>query len=673
MMVGDPSIPCRRGQAHNSLAAQFMSEMQAESNVSQSPDYALNLLFVNEFLHQGVPTLVGKTETSPAFPKVVTAWAKSVLDSSHANSKPKDINIDKLLTGLVSAVAHITAPTNTLNAQPHELLQAIGNTDSNRELFRRVQNTIQDQSNAASDQKQGRGWYKTIGQEMFYHWGRCYDIFFAEPARKAIDGHRIGLVSSFPLLGGLVDYTGDEARQFIEDHLDSGLFDRQIFESIKSQMNHTPIPNDIVFSVPSFPTPWRTATSTPIFKAGFTGSTTLLTCHSGATKPKYEAVSFDKIRSSTSIITLAQIDSAGGTASAAIYPVLAKGIELFGFNGSESFFTSDTIFQTTTGLRAVDPAKVRSFNPWLEIGSLDPGHVVLRYNGSSYDFVTIDNLEAAFIGKETALYSINVEKANSYHADGYLLFDSRPHEEFNKTAAALKQLSPEGQIQLLSGCQELKPLFARYGAATVMQALEQQISQPISPTMQLDLATTTSDFTHPPYYLLDHDWHWYLQSGDESPDEPGQPPFPRLSAYQGVLFVDGSYCHQAQVDPKQNTLAWSREIAADQFEHGFCLLHDDFHTGEGFTFVSTEANPTSLPSAADRSWFRMETDFGHLGDSGPMMGFADEPQAWTLPPVSGPTGTSDLEVVSRPTLFKREAATTTKPVDKPFKFYWDLE
>ena len=78
-------------------------------------------------------------------------------------------------------------------------------------------------------------------------------------------------------------------------------------------------------------------------------------------------VELENISSPISIVT-AQI---GPGTRHAIVNVLS----VFGINDERA---SDTIFPTTTGLRAVDATKARSTNPWLTVGSLHPGHVLLR-------------------------------------------------------------------------------------------------------------------------------------------------------------------------------------------------------------------------------------------------------------------------------------------------------
>ena len=60
-----------------------------------------------------------------AISAVVQAWAQHAITAApNAPAAVKD-NLSKFLTGLVSAVAHITAPTQTLNAQ-REALRAAG-------------------------------------------------------------------------------------------------------------------------------------------------------------------------------------------------------------------------------------------------------------------------------------------------------------------------------------------------------------------------------------------------------------------------------------------------------------------------------------------------------------------------------------------------------------------
>lgn len=159
-----------------------------------------------------------------------------------------------------------------------------------------------------------------------------------------------------------------------------------------------------------------------------------------------------------------------------VNPVAGTGAPICGINGQEAYFTSDAVFHTTTGLRAVDAVQARSRNPWLVVGALNPGHVLLRFNGSTYDSVTVDTIERPFQNTAVSLYALTTAgTSTSYHVNGFLMHDSRPQDQVIAAAQALQAVPREKQAEMLQTFPEIQPLFDRHGMPLIMDIFGQQI------------------------------------------------------------------------------------------------------------------------------------------------------------------------------------------------------
>ncbi|KAJ4208239.1 hypothetical protein NW759_013674 [Fusarium solani] len=145
---------------------------------------------------------------------------------------------------------------------------------------------------------------------------------------------------------------------------------------------------------------------------------------------------------------------------------------LYGFNGESPFFTAGHPFFTTTGLRSVDPHTARKENPWLEVGQLKPGHVLLRLNAEKkYEREVINSINVSQ-SDVASVYGVHLrEGLRSYHANGYLVAINYPEITAVSITRQLQTFPPAERAAMLQSLSVLKPLFERFGAGTVMDKL----------------------------------------------------------------------------------------------------------------------------------------------------------------------------------------------------------
>ncbi|RSL50187.1 hypothetical protein CEP54_012058 [Fusarium duplospermum] len=137
---------------------------------------------------------------------------------------------------------------------------------------------------------------------------------------------------------------------------------------------------------------------------------------------------------------------------------------LFGFNTEEPFFTAGHAFHDTTGLRSFDPGASRRENPWLEVGRLEPGHVLFRLNAdkTEYELETINSIIVSR-SKVTSVYGVHLrEGLRSYHANGYLVAINYPEITAISITQQLRTFPPTERKAMIQSLGVLKPLFERF-------------------------------------------------------------------------------------------------------------------------------------------------------------------------------------------------------------------
>ncbi|KAF5671405.1 hypothetical protein FHETE_4115 [Fusarium heterosporum] len=149
---------------------------------------------------------------------------------------------------------------------------------------------------------------------------------------------------------------------------------------------------------------------------------------------------------------------------------------LWGFNDKQPFFSANHVFFTTTGLRAVDPVAALRENPWLEVGRLSVGHMLLHSSdGQGYQTVQIERLVSTEAGCLN-IHGIHLrEGLRSYHANGFLVFLNYPEITLKSISRRLQYLDPHTRRAMLGKISELQPLFEPWGVGKVSDLLSQFI------------------------------------------------------------------------------------------------------------------------------------------------------------------------------------------------------
>jgi hypothetical protein len=116
-------------------------------------------------------------------------------------------------------------------------------------------------------------------------------------------------------------------------------------------------------------------------------------------------------------------------------------ITLIGFNDDTPFFTNNHVFFTTTGLRAISPEAARQENPWLQVGELKVGHILLKtIDGTSHERVIIEKITTARVSCNF-VYGVHLrEGLRSYHANGYLVHLDYPEITIRNIAKVIRGL-----------------------------------------------------------------------------------------------------------------------------------------------------------------------------------------------------------------------------------------
>ncbi|KAI6758743.1 hypothetical protein HG530_010983 [Fusarium avenaceum] len=146
---------------------------------------------------------------------------------------------------------------------------------------------------------------------------------------------------------------------------------------------------------------------------------------------------------------------------------------LFSFNGGDPFFTAGQPFYTTTGIRAINPALALRQNPWLEIGRLTIGHVLLRLNATKTSYETEEIKSIMPSQNEGAnVYGLHFrEGLRSYHANGYLVSLNYPEITGASISHYLRTMPNDVKTKTLQSLQDLKFLFDRFGAGSIIDRL----------------------------------------------------------------------------------------------------------------------------------------------------------------------------------------------------------
>jgi hypothetical protein len=145
----------------------------------------------------------------------------------------------------------------------------------------------------------------------------------------------------------------------------------------------------------------------------------------------------------------------------------------YSINWGDPFFTAGQPFYTTTGIRAIDPIFARQQNPWLNVGTLKPGHMLLRLNPTktSYELEEIKSITGSQ-SQGGNVYGLHLrEGLRSYHANGYLVSLNYPEITGASISHQLQTMSDQDRAKAVQSLQDLKLLFDRLGAGSIIDRL----------------------------------------------------------------------------------------------------------------------------------------------------------------------------------------------------------
>ncbi|KAM5342650.1 hypothetical protein ACJ41O_013616 [Fusarium nematophilum] len=305
----------------------------------------------------------------------------------------------------------------------------------------------------------------------------------------------------------------------------------------------------------------------------------------------------ETLRENDRVLTRAEPRQYGVRSDERVILPVDSAVRLYGFNDEQPFFTSNHVFFTTTGLRAVDPQGAIRENPWLQVGRLQPGHVLLKTDdGESYEQVPIHSLTQE-VGDCTEVYGVHLrEGLRSYHANGYLVHLNYPEITIKSIADRLRTFRTSEQMEMLKHIKELQPLFDRFGQATMSQVLARELSLGED---HLALMQATIPIPDRPLPLFFQSRSFDLSCAS-SEDVLGDRPLPTVDVYDGVLCVDGEVCSRARVT--ERGFMWSRELdpGTSLWEHGMCTFGQDVSLLAGAGAVWREVSPDGVPTSASK-------------------------------------------------------------------------
>ncbi|KAF3919677.1 hypothetical protein ABW20_dc0105753 [Dactylellina cionopaga] len=279
-------------------------------------------------------------------------------------------------------------------------------------------------------------------------------------------------------------------------------------------------------------------------------------------------------------------------------PVENGEITLYSFNGETPFFTKDQVFRTTTGHRAIDPISAKRENPWLEVGQLRQGHVLMHTQDAlSYKLVVIDNIAEGSI-KCDHVWSMHLrEGLRQYHANGYLVRINYPEITIKSIANSIRALPKDQAMQMLHHIKELKPIFDRFGCGAVEQLLYRELGD----DELLQSMRHKEPDELPPQPLFFQSRSYIATTDEDLPQEYNLPPF---DCIDGILYIGSGICQRSRI--LERGFHWSRLVVESQnlWEHGICTFGEDRNllTGDGLIWLLKDANPTT----ADTKPFRFQ-------------------------------------------------------------------
>lgn len=308
----------------------------------------------------------------------------------------------------------------------------------------------------------------------------------------------------------------------------------------------------------------------------------------------------ETLREHDRVLTRADTNEWGVVSSEIVRtPVRGGQITLCAINDEPAFFTPNHPFVDKFGrARAVDPTAAHQENPWLEVGALKVGHVLLHTeDGRTYTEVPIRSLRQETVDCEF-VHGVHLrEGLRSYHANGYLVRMNYPEITIKTIADALRNIPPAEQLRMLRHLEELQPLLSRFGQGTVMGLLNTELGRSDSELSAMRTKPSSGPKV-PPLYFQSRSFSLTANTADL--ERLGDcHTLPNVDCMDGQIWLDGTACACAQV--LERGFVWSRPLDDGlSWEHGLCSFGGDHNmaAGDGFIWVDEDPSPTRPSSKA---------------------------------------------------------------------------
>ncbi|KAM3083200.1 hypothetical protein ACMFMG_003860 [Clarireedia jacksonii] len=137
---------------------------------------------------------------------------------------------------------------------------------------------------------------------------------------------------------------------------------------------------------------------------------------------------------------------------------------------------------------------------------------------------------------------------------------------------------------MLAQFKELQPLFERFGGSILADTLTGRLKDSYTRKNSINPMNSPENNQNllPAVEHLQRQWN-LQDDGDQDLASSGIR-LPSVSTCEGVIALDGAYCHAASV--KGRIIAWSREISGLGWEHGYFNLDQALMIGQGRVYYS---------------------------------------------------------------------------------------
>jgi hypothetical protein len=184
-----------------------------------------------------------------------------------------------------------------------------------------------------------------------------------------------------------------------------------------------------------------------------------------------------------------------------------------------------------------------------------------------------------------ALHSVRLpERETTFHANRYLVRAIRPNLEVVKTADAIAQFGSSKRLEALKALPEAAPFFHVLGDGGVGAVLEKELQKG-----QLRLTNKPQLKANPwniPLNRVRRTWALQYTEDQKMMTPKGPHDLPRISAFEGVLHINGNPIPTAQIDCLTGTISWLRPIDVGHFEHGILRIFEHGMAGDGIIILS---------------------------------------------------------------------------------------